>query len=422
MSPEGGLRDAALTLFDVGVARADPVAATRAALDAHADALSRAHRVVLLGLGKAGSAMTRAALPFVEGKLARGVVVTTDSGIASLPGIDMIAGGHPVPDAGSLEGGARLVDASRHADKGDLVLVLVSGGGSALAVAPPEGVTLDDKIALSDLLLKSGADITQVNTVRGNVSRLKAGGIARLAAPAEVLSLILSDVPGDDVAIIASGPTATDVPGPAEARAVLDSLGLGERVPASIRAHLESAGPRERAVARNVIVGSNALSVGAVEDALKDSGRVVIRLPGWLGGDVSEAAGALFAEIRKADATGRPTAIIAGGETTVRVTGAGSGGRNQELALRIALLADGVPLEHPWCFLSGGTDGRDGPTEAAGGIVDGGSLARMRAAGIDPARRLADNDANPALAASGDLINIGQTGTNVADIQVALIG
>lgn len=422
MSPEGNRRQAALALFDAAVARADPAAATRSALDAHADTLRRARRIVLLGLGKAGAAMARAALPFVDGRLVEGVVVTTDSGIAPLPGIDMVAGGHPVPNAGSLEGGARLVDAARRAAEGDLVLVLVSGGGSALAVAPPERVTLDDKMALSELLLKSGADITQMNTVRGNVSRLKAGGLARLAAPAEVLSLILSDVPGDDVAIIASGPTATDAPGPAEARATLDRFGLGERVPASIRAHLDAAGPVEQAVARNVIVGSNALSVSAVVDALAESGRTVIRLPGWLGGDVSEAAGALFAEMRKADAAGRPAAIVAGGETTVRVTGSGSGGRNQELALRIALLADGVPLEHPWCFLSGGTDGRDGPTEAAGGIVDEGSVARMRAAGIDPAARLADNDANPALAASGDLIDIGQTGTNVADIQVALIG
>lgn len=422
MSPENSRRDAALALFEAAVARADPVAATRAALESEAKVLGQARRVVLLALGKAGSAMTSAALPFVEDRLAEGVVVTTASGVVSLPGIETIAGGHPVPDAGSLEGGARLVDAASRAGEGDLVLVLVSGGGSALAVAPPEGVSLDDKMALSELLLKSGADITQMNTVRGNVSRLKAGGLARLAAPAEVLSLILSDVPGDDVAIIASGPTATEVPGPAEARATLDRFGLGERVPASIRAHLHAAEPRERAMARNVIIGSNALSVTAVEDSLAGSGRAVIRLAGWLGGDVSEAAEAFFVQMQMADASGRPAAIVSGGETTVRVTGSGSGGRNQELALRIALLAETAPLTQPWCFLSGGTDGRDGPTDAAGGIVDGSSVARMRAAGIDPTARLADNDANPALAASGDLIEIGQTGTNVADIQVALIG
>lgn len=421
MSPEADLRTAALGFFDAGVTRADPEVATRAALEDRSAKLEAARRVVLLALGKAGIAMARAALPYVEHKLARGVVVTTEDVATELAGLEVVCGGHPVPDEGSLDGGRRLVEAAHTAQDGDLVLVLVSGGGSALAVAPPDGVSLEDKMALSDLLLKSGADITQMNTVRGNVSTLKSGGLARAAAPAEVLALLLSDVPGDDPAVIASGPTATETPGRAAAIATLAQFGLSDDIPRSVRAHLDRAEDRTPAMAENVVIGSNDLSVAAVERAIERTGRRVIRLPGWLGGDVGDAAQTLFDRMHEA-AGDAPLAIVAGGETTVRVSGGGSGGRNQEMALRMALLAETRPIPGPWCFLSGGTDGRDGPTRAAGGLVDAGTLSRMRDAGIDPEARLSDNDANPALAASGDLIETGQTGTNVADIQIALLG
>ena len=392
------MRDDCLRLFRAGLDRADPVRATEAHLPEAAPA-------AILALGKAAIPMARAALSRFPGVPA--TVVTNPENAAALPGATVLLGAHPVPDAASARAGAALLEAAAAAE--GRVLALISGGGSALAVAPVEGVTWADKAAVSDLLLGAGLDIGAMNVVRRACSRLKGGGLAR-AARHGLDALILSDVVGDDPQAIASGPTVAPTTGAAEARAVLRGAGLWARVPPSVRAALARPDPAPPPAAGWTLVGSNALSVEAMAAAAP--GAAVARP---LTGDVADAARRVAAAAR-----GGPGTTLWGGETTVVLRGGGTGGRNQELALRVALLLEG--FGRPWAFLSGGTDGRDGPTDAAGAVVDGGTLARMRARGIDPAARLGDNDSHPALAASGDLLVTGGTGTNVADLQVLRVG
>ena len=293
------------------------------------------------------------------------------------------------------------------------VLALISGGGSALLPAPAAGLSLADKAAVSRLLLASGTDITGMNLVRQQLSRLKGGGFARLAAPATVTALILSDVIGDDLRVIASGPTVAPIGTAEQAKDLLIGAGVWDALPAAVRAHLQAA-PAEPAApptADNRLIGSNPISVQAMADAAGTA--KVADEP--LVGDVQDAA-------RRVLQTAGPGITLFGGETTVVLRGDGLGGRNQELALRVALLVEQAGWDDDWVFLSGGTDGRDGPTDAAGGLVDGTTLDRIRGAGIDPESALANNDSYHALQAAGDLLITGATGTNVADLQVLIRG
>lgn len=416
----------ALALYRTAVSAADPRRLVDRALLEEAPAIAAARRIVLVAVGKAALAMAEAARPHVAQRLGRAIVVTTAQAARPLDWAEVIAGGHPLPNQGSLQAGAAVVSALEGVRADDLVLLLVSGGGSALLVAPPAGVSLEDKARLSGLLLRSGADIGEMNAVRSAVSILKGGGLARLAMPAPVLALLLSDVPGDDVGVIASGLSSPVQADPMRALDVIRKYRLVGEAPVSVLAYLEDAVRSPRPVpnpqVRNRVIGSNAMSVDAVEASLRASGRRVLRVPGWLAGDVGPAAERLMALMHEAARGGEPAAVLAGGETSVTVRGAGRGGRNQELALRVALLARGAPLCVPWVFLSGGTDGRDGPTEAAGGLVDPLSLTRMSRAGVDPEASLASNDSYTALGVAGDLLPSRVTGTNVADVQVALIG
>jgi hydroxypyruvate reductase len=400
-------RDTALRLFRAGVAAADPAAGVARALEGWR---RPSGRLLLVAVGKAAARMTRAALPLAGPDAA--IVVTNDGNAAEIPGARLFVAGHPVPDARGLAAAEAVIAAAAALGPGDGLLALISGGGSALLPAPVAGVSLADKAAVNRLLLASGAPIEAMNLVRQNLSRLKGGGLARLAHPAAVTALILSDVIGDDLRAIASGPTVAPLGDAAAAAAVLRARGLWDAVPATVRAHLAAAPPAPPVPpADNRLIGSNARSVAAMAAAAP--GARVAAEP--LTGDVAAAAARILAE-------GRPGITLWGGETVVTLRGRGLGGRNQELALRVALLAEaagGWPTG--WAFLSAGTDGRDGPTDAAGGLVDAGSLARMRAAGIDPAARLADNDSHRALAAAGDLVVTGGTGTNVADLQVLIL-
>ncbi|SPJ25272.1 glycerate kinase type-2 family protein [Palleronia abyssalis] len=402
------LRDTARRAFWAAVTRADPEAAVRRGMDDVADLLD-APGVTVLALGKSALPMARTAVDLLGAKIAGGVAVAPSVG--AIPGIEVIVGGHPVPDAGSIAGGTALLRSATRAT--GPILCLVSGGGSALAEAPIEGIDLAELRQVNELLLKAGADIHRMNVVRGAISRLKAGGLAR-AANGRLVALILSDVPGDAPRIVASGPTAKIAPDPLEARRILEDLALWQSAPPSVRHAIEQARPVAPGVARNVIVGGNEASILAAEDAL--TGWPVRRWSGWTDGDVADVADRIVEVM--AGVRG-PFALVAGGEPTVRVTGNGSGGRNQELALRVAVGL--ARLDRDWVFLSGGTDGRDGPTDAAGAVVDRGSLDRMAAAGINAANSLARNDSYPALKASSDLLMTGPTGTNVADIMVGLI-
>jgi hydroxypyruvate reductase len=258
-------------------------------------------------------------------------------------------------------------------------------------------------------------EISQLNLVRQALSRLKGGGLLRAAHPAPVTSYILSDVIGDDLRVIASGLTVAPVGSRAEARALLQGKGLWAELPASVQAALErdTVQPPLPA-ATNVLIGSNRKSLEAMQAAAGAGAAIV---SDRLEGDVADAAAEIFAAEKSA---GDRACLIFGGETTVRLQGTGLGGRNQELALRVAM---GMPdLGRPWVFLSGGTDGRDGPTDAAGGVVDAGTVSRIIAAGGDPAALLANNDSHRALSLAGDLLVSGATGTNVADVQVLLLG
>ncbi|OXS99405.1 hypothetical protein B7H23_14695 [Notoacmeibacter marinus] len=416
------LRQEAADLFHVAIDAADPGPATARALLNRSEVIEAAKSVTLLAFGKGAVAMARAALPIVGEKLRYGVVVTTEMAAEPVENLEVIAGGHPVPNEGSLVGGEALARAATQAGGGDLVLALISGGGSALAVAPIDGLDLSDKIALNRALLRSGADIIEMNALRSAASRLKGGGLAYLAAPASVLGLILSDVPGDDPAVVASGPTAPGAANPSALTKAIERVGAAGFSPEKLKPIAATrAEPPTPGDVINRIVGSNSISLDAVAAFAEKMGWKTVILDRWLEGDVADAAERFHAAAQDCVRSDAPVAILAGGETSVTVTGEGRGGRNQELALRLARICHERPFKRDWCFLSGGTDGRDGPTDAAGGLVDAGSWQRIIDAGVMPDALLANNDSNKALAASGDLLTTGPTGTNVADIQILLL-
>ncbi|WP_182085887.1 DUF4147 domain-containing protein [Aureimonas sp. ME7] len=402
-------RAEAVRLFKAGVAAADPTeSVVRSLRDAP---LPPGGRLSLIAVGKAAPAMAKAALSVVEAD--ETLVVTIDGLDAAIPGAEVMAASHPVPDERGERAAREALRRASALGPRDHLLALVSGGASALLPAPLEGLTLADKIAVNRLLLSSGADIRETNLVRQSLSRLKGGGLARAAHPARVVSLVLSDVVGDDLSVVASGPTAPPLGTPAEAAALLRRLHLWDRLPDAVRTHLlrsdrpASAPP----VADNRLIGSNTLSLMAMAEA-SGAARIVAEP---LIGDVADAADTVLRHMPEPGGV-----VLLGGETTVHVVGGGLGGRNQELALRVAALAKERGLAGDWVFLSAGTDGRDGPTDAAGGLVDPGTIARLRAAGVDPSDALARNDSYHALQASRDLIRMAPTGTNVADLQVLI--
>jgi len=392
------LRQCARALFTHALTAADPGLALRRSVGEIGERR-------LLAIGKAARPMAAAALelaPFDEA-----LVITNAGNDAPLAGARVLCGDHPVPGAGSATAGAAALAL---AGQGGGILVLISGGGSALAVVPAPGLTLADKARAGAIMLGAGLEIGAMNAVRQHLSQIKGGGLAR-AAGGQFRALILSDVIGDDLRAIASGPTVGPLTDRAGARAILEDAGIWAQMPAAVQRHLSTPAaldPVPEGV--NILIGSNALSLAAMERA----GGVI-----WeraLTGDVGDAARALAARMQAAPAG----MYLCGGETTVHLRGTGLGGRNQEMALRVAVEMAGTA--RPWAFLSGGTDGRDGPTEAAGGLVDGGTLARITARGGDWRALLADNDSNRALALAGDLLITGATGTNVADVQVIALG
>ena len=404
----------ALALIHAGIAAADPARAVASAMgQALADPPGPGGEWRIVALGKAARVMAQAALEHLPDN--RALVVTNRGNDAPLIRAEVLCAGHPVPD-GAGEADARRVEALlAGCGPQDRLLALISGGGSAMLPAPVAGVTLADKQQVNRLLLASGADIIQTNLIRQALSRLKGGGWLRLCR-APVTALILSDVPGDDLRVVASGPTVAPVGSVADAARVAGDLGILDHLPAAVRAALSRSEPvRDTGTARvrNILIGSNGQSVQAMVAAGARPGGAA------LDGDVEDCARALVATAQAA----RPGEALAfGGETTVRLTGDGMGGRNQELALRFARAAARAGLAGPWAFASLGSDGRDGPGEAAGGVVDDGTPERLAAAGVDLEAMLARNDSTAALTACGGLVMTGPTGTNVADLAVFLRG
>jgi hydroxypyruvate reductase len=382
-------------------------------------------RVFVFGCGKASGAMARAAEDVLDDRIADGLVVVKDGYAVATRRIRQVEAGHPVPDARGEAAALALINAVEAAGAGDLVLFLISGGGSALTPAPAPPITLAEKQTTTRLLLSAGATINELNAVRKHLSLLKGGQFARAAAPAPVVSLILSDVVGDPLDVIASGPTAPDRSTFAEALAVLERRGVTPRVPASVLARLRAGAAREvpetpkpgdRLFERvtNVVIGNNALVVDAAAAEAQRLGYRAQLLTRGLQGEAREVARQLVARARALPAR---TCLIAGGETTVTVRGPGRGGRCQEFALAAAL---DLRADDALVVLAAGTDGTDGPTDAAGGMVDAGTVSRGERAGSAAAASLAENDAYTFLAAAGDLVVSGPTNTNLLDLYLVV--
>ena len=441
------MRGHARTMFADAVAAADPRAAVVRTLHKQPNSsqiqstakpqsfqlqeFSR-RKVRVVAFGKAAITMTEGALECVPEDLLieAPVAVTSYENVIQHGKIQILGAGHPIPNADGLKAARKIAKTVRAAKADELILALISGGASALLPMPPPSITLEDKRNATQLLLTSGADIHEINTVRKHLSELKGGGLARLAYPAALQVLILSDVLDNDPGTIASGPTAGDLTTFSDAKGVFLRRGIWEQIPNSIQAHLdrgcdglidETTLPEDEIFrdVSNTIVGSNLISLDSICQSAKSAGYDVQIVSKALMGEARSVAEKFL--MRASAPIERPTAFVAGGETTVTVRGSGLGGRNQEMALTFAIDADSRFNNLSWVFLSGGTDGIDGPTDAAGGLVDPGTIARIHNAGYDPRLLLDNNDAYHALDHAGDLLVTGATGTNVADLQILLI-
>jgi glycerate 2-kinase len=436
--------DVILGVQRAALAAVDPGGAVRRQVRRRGDLLTIAGRtydlavtgrIWVVGGGKAAASMTAALHTVLGDRLAGGLLVTkyghADSRLACAGDtgpVEVVEAGHPLPDEAGVAGTRRMADLLARATGCDLVLAVISGGGSALLTLPAEGLSLADMQRTTDLLLRSGATIVELNTVRKHLSQIKGGGLARLAGGASVVSLILSDVVGDPLDAIASGPTVSDPTTFADAWDVLRRYDLVERLPSAVRQRLQAGldgtvadTPKPGAAifqrVQNVIVGSNRLAAEAAVQAAQGWGLNALLLSTFVEGEareVAHVAAALVKELVGHDRpVCRPACLVWGGETTVTVRGRGLGGRNQELALAAALAMDGLPNV---LLVALGTDGTDGPTDAAGAVATGETSARARTLGLDPVAHLENNDAYPLFDALGDLIRTGPTGTNVNDL------
>lgn len=410
-------RQFARSLFDRAIEAAEPAQAVRKSLLASPLPAMPGGRLILIALGKAACSMMEEALKHVpQSVIPKAIAVTNYENARTLEGCQVIAAGHPVPDKNGQMAARRITEALIDAGPGDFVLALISGGGSALLPSPIADITLNDKIETNEILLRNGYEINEINLIRQQLSTLKGGGLTRLASPAPVRSLIISDVIGDDLRAIASGPTVAPIGTAAQAAALLRSRGHFQTLPKDVQNHLikDNRQPFDTPVqAQNQLICSNRYSLDAMCDAARAWAPLVVS--DHLQGNVKDAADEIASFILGKKATA-PQVLLWGGETTVNVTGSGRGGRNQELALRVALLLQNMPGN--WAFLSGGTDGRDGPTEAAGGLVNANTIAQIEAAGGNIGQLLSNSDSNRALSLANDLLVTGATGTNVADVQV----
>jgi hydroxypyruvate reductase len=422
------LRRHAHTIFRAALAAAQPADAVTRHLSRRN--FDRFRHIYVIGAGKAGAAMAQAAERVLGRRITAGLVNVKDGHVAKLRRIELNQCGHPVPDERGARGSARIAQIATGAGRDDLVICLVSGGASALLPLPADGINLEEKQATTRLLLASGATIHEINAVRKHISRIKGGQLARLAAPARVEALLLSDVIGDDLDVIGSGPTAPDASTFATAAAILDRYAIRQRVPASVRERIdrgvrgeipETPKPEDPLFARvrNTIVGGNRLALDAAARTARNLGYRTLVLSSSIQGETREIANMHAAIAREIAAFGRPVrppaCIVTGGETTVTIRGDGLGGRNQEFTLAAALEIaglDGVVV------FSAGTDGTDGPTDAAGAIADGQTLAR------NPEARgyLDRNDSYGYFQPLGDLVITGPTNTNVMDVRLILVG
>ncbi len=419
-------------IFSAGLTAADPEKAIRNYLRLEgnkvlvAEEELEAERIFILAAGKAAGAMSRAAEELLGERVKGGVLVTKDDHDGGSGNLEVFFASHPEPDQRGVEAARRAEELVMSLGEGDLLLALISGGASALLADPAPPVGIEDLEQLTGELLKSGAAIGEINTVRKHVSALKGGRLVQGAAPAKVLALLLSDVVGDEPSSIASGPTVPDPTKLDDAKKVLQRYGIDP--PQSVKDLLEVSGetpkpgdPIFEGVV-NVVCGGGRHAVEAAARKAGDLGYEPLILSSLFTGDASAMASVYAAMIRESLATGNPLpppcALVSGGEATVTVRGEGTGGPNQEFALALATELEGVA---GWAAVAADTDGNDGSTDAAGGMVDGATAEAIREGGMDPTEALTNNDAHAALHSVGALLVTGPTGTNVNDLRVALV-
>ena len=390
--------------------------------------------IYLIGAGKASADMAVALESLLGDRIAGGAITVKYAHTRPLKHIDLIEAGHPIPDDSGLKGAQRILEIADQANQSDLIICLLSGGGSALLPLPAESLTLSDKQAVIQTLLDCGATINEINALRKHISAIKGGRLASRVWPATLITLILSDVVGDKLDVIASGPTVPDPSTFSDCIKIIESYYLKNRIPESVLRHLElgaSGGIEETPGADaeafnrtfNYIVGSNITALDAARKTAENLGYHTLILSSMIQGETRDAARvhtAIAKEVRQTEnPVAPPACLLSGGETTVTMKGDGLGGRNQEFALAAAL---DIRDETMMVILSGGTDGTDGPTDAAGAIVDGTSVQKAESKGLSPYTYLNNNDSYHFFNQTGELLTTGPTGTNVMDLRIMLVG
>ncbi len=440
------MRKDALAIFNAGVAAVDPalcisksckIKDNSLAIAGHRYDLERFDRIMVIGAGKASAAMGGAMesiLPDpIRGRITHGLIITKYGHSVPLKKIKVIEADHPVPDEAGAAAAKKLLEIAETADENTLVINLISGGGSALTPLPAGGITLENKQETTDALLECGAAIHEINTIRKHLSRFKGGQLARAVHPAIMINLVISDVVGDDLSTIASGPAVPDTTTFRECLDIVRKFGLETGLPAPVLNHLNqgAAGKSPETpkpgdpVFSNIhhhIIADNMAALKAAQKKADQLGYNSLVLSSMIEGETREVSKVHTAIAKEVVRSGHPVAppacILSGGETTVTIQGNGKGGRNQEFAL--ACVSDIAGLENT-VILSCGTDGTDGPTDAAGAIADHTTLSRAKALGLDPDRYLSENNAYPFFSQLNDLVKTGPTRTNVMDIRIILI-
>ena len=416
------LRRDALAIFRAALRAADPQEGIRRAQPQFQTLLDQPYNhIYVLGAGKASAAMAQAIERLLKKRITAGFINTKYGHLAKLNRIELNECAHPVPDQAGVNGARRIAQIAQQATANDLVICLISGGASALLPLPAAGLTLADKQKVTRQLLDCGANIHEINTVRKHLSAIKGGQLAALASPAQLLTLVLSDVIGDDLSVIGSGPTVPDESTYSQARGILAQYKI--KPPPAVKKHLENATPENPTTlpnARTIIVGGNRLAVDAAAQEAERLHYHPLVLSTTIEGETRDVARMHASIAREVIESGHPVkspaCLISGGETTVTLHQNGLGGRNQEFVLAAALhLPKGIVV------FSAGTDGTDGPTDATGAIADSLTLQKAKARGLDPRASLDGHNAYPFFDALGDLIRTGPTGTNVMDIRLFLI-
>jgi glycerate 2-kinase len=437
------MRKDAVDIFHAGLAAVDPVAAVRRCVSLNhtqltiADKtfdLSQVHNLYIIGAGKASGAMAAALEEILADRITDGLVVVKFGHAAKLSRVSLVEAGHPIPDIKGQEGADSIRKLAEKAGMDDLVICLMSGGGSALLPSPSPGLSLTDKQETIQVLLSCGASIHEINTLRKHMSRIKGGQLAQAAHPARVISLILSDVVGDDLDVIASGPTVSDPSTFQDCMKILSKYGIADKLTQAVNKHLvkglegkirETPKPGHAVFGKteHFIIGNNIQALDSARHQAESLGYNTVMLTSLLTGETKDAAhfhAAIIREIFQSGHPSRPPAcLLSGGETTVTIKGQGKGGRNQEFALASAIALGNVD---PVVYLSAGTDGTDGPTDAAGAVMDSTTLMRAKTKGLDPATYLANNDSYHFFKELGDLFITGPTKTNVMDLRIAVVG